>query len=66
MLELSRRQDCFYVTFSVAPKAGLLLGRRFMLTDRAAGELCERLTSHPRRMVALQDDDFFNGFRSSS
>lgn len=60
---LSLRQDCFYVKYGTVARDGMYLGRCFLTTDVAAGELCEILKGHPRLMVSLQDDGWFNDFR---
>ncbi len=65
LFELSLSADCYYVTFSIKPKARMYVGRCFLCTDRAAGELCQRLKNHPQLMVTVQDDDFFNRFRQA-
>jgi putative acetyltransferase len=61
---LSLRSDCAVVKYGTDQRGGMYLGRVFLATDQAAGALCEALKGHPRLMVTLQDDDFFNGFRS--
>jgi hypothetical protein len=63
LYELSRRPDCYYVKYSVIPRDGMHLGRCFLTTDRAAGELCQELKPHPKLLVTVQDDDFFAPFR---
>jgi hypothetical protein len=63
LYELSLRSDCHYVKFSLAPRDGMHLGRCFLATDQAAGELCQQLKSHPKLLVTVQDDDFFAAFR---
>lgn len=64
--ELSLRDDCFYVKYSTYAREGMLLGRVFMITDDAAGRLCEELKSHPKLFASIQDDDFFAPFRAAS
>lgn len=63
LYELSLRPDCHYVKYSIAPRDGMHLGRCFLATDQAAGELCQELKLHPKLLVTLQDDDFFATFR---
>jgi hypothetical protein len=63
LYELSLRPDCHYVKYSVIPRDGMHLGRCFLQTDRAAGELCQQLKQHPKLLVTVQDDDFFAPFR---
>jgi putative acetyltransferase len=60
---LSLRQDCYYVKYGTIARDGMYLGRCFLTTDAAASELCELLKAHPRLMVSLQDDAWFNDFR---
>jgi putative acetyltransferase len=61
---LSLRPDCAVVKYGTDQRDGMYLGRVFLATDAAAAELCEALKGHPRIMVSLQDDDFFNAFRA--
>ncbi len=63
--ELSDREDCYFVKFTTAPKDGMYLGRCFLLTDTAVGELWQRYKVHPRLMCTVQDDNFTSAFRSS-
>jgi len=60
---LSLRADCSYVKYATFTREGMVLGRCFMRTDAAAAELCQELKGHPRLMVSVQDDDFFNPYR---
>lgn len=60
---LSEREDCYYVKYSVVPCDGMYLGRCFMLTDQAVGELWAQLKPHPRLMCSVQDDAFTERFR---
>lgn len=60
---ISLRPECFWVKYSTEPKDGMYLGRCFLLTDQAAGKLCQEFKADPKLMVSLQDDDFFNQFR---
>ncbi len=63
--ELSDREDCYFVKFTTAPKDGMYLGRCFLLTDTAVGELWQHYKVHPRLMCTVQDDDFTSTFRST-
>jgi hypothetical protein len=64
LYEVSLRDDCYYVKFSTRPRDGMYLGRCFLATDHAAAQLCQDLKAHPKFLVSIQDDDFFNQFRS--
>lgn len=64
LLELSRRADCYFVKLSVAPRDGMYLGRCFLLTDAAVGEVWAAYKSHPSIFCTVQDDDFVTGFRA--
>lgn len=66
LLELSRREDCFFVKFGVVARGGMYLGRCFLTTDRAVGELWAEYKSHPTLFCTVQDDDFTVGFRELS
>jgi putative acetyltransferase len=61
---LSLRADCFYVKYGTVARDGMYLGRCFLATDEAVSQLCQELKSHPRLMVSLQDDAWFNEFRA--
>ncbi len=61
---LSRREDCYYVKYAAIERDGMHLGRCFLQTDEATAELCEALKGHPRLMVSVQDDAWFNEFRT--
>jgi hypothetical protein len=63
--ELSLRQDCHWVKYSCEPSDGMYLARCFMTSDEAAGRLCFEYKTHPKLMVALQDDEFAERFRRS-
>jgi putative acetyltransferase len=63
LYRLSNRPDCYYVKYSTAARDGMYLGRCFLQTEQAVGRLCEALKTHPKLLVCLQDDAFFNGFR---
>jgi hypothetical protein len=61
--ELSLRADCYRVKYSTTARDGMFLGRCFLTSDEAAGRLCQHHKAHPKLLVTLQDDDFFNAFR---
>jgi hypothetical protein len=63
--DLSLRDDCYYVKYSTSDRDGMYLGRCFLRTDDAAGRLCEELKTHPKLLVTIQDDEFFNSFRGT-
>ena len=63
LYELSLRPDCCFVTYSARVRDGMYLGRCFLTTDQEAARLCQRYKVHPKLMVTLQDDAFFNAFR---
>ena len=63
LLELSEREDCFYVKFSTRPRSGMYLGRCFLLDDAMVGELWRQYKVHPQLMCTVQDDDFTKIFR---
>jgi hypothetical protein len=63
LFRLSRRPDCFYVKYSIRAKAGMYLGRCFMLTDEVVGRLWARYKHHPAVMCTMQDDDFTKRYR---
>jgi hypothetical protein len=65
LYELSLRDDCYYVKYSTRARDGMYLGRCFLETDEDAATLCQDLKAHPKFLVALQDDEFFNGFRGA-
>ena len=62
---LSLRPDCAHVKHSIVARDGMYLGRCWLSTDAASAQLCEALKRHPRLLVSLQDDAFFNPFRTS-
>ncbi|MET0390124.1 MAG: hypothetical protein ABW321_29400 [Polyangiales bacterium] len=61
---VSLRADCCTVKYSVAPRDGMYLARCFMSSDAAAARLCAEYKPHPKLMVTLQDDDFYNTYRN--
>jgi hypothetical protein len=64
--ELAARADCYFVKHSTFDRDGMVLGRVFMTTDAAAGQLCQALKAHAKLFASIQDDDFFASFRASS
>lgn len=60
---ISLRQDCVYVKYGMIARDRMYLGRVSLATDQAVSELCQALKGHPRLMVSLQDDAWFNTFR---
>jgi hypothetical protein len=54
---------CFYVKYSAAPRDGMYLGRVFLTSEDAAGELWARYKQDPKLMCSIQDDDFTKPFR---
>lgn len=63
LLELSHRDDCYMVKFSVEPKDGMYLGRCFLLDEQTIGKLWQEYKVHPRLMCSVQDDDFTLPYR---
>jgi hypothetical protein len=63
LAELARREDCYFVKYSVEPKEGMYLGRCFLTDASELGRLWAELKDHPRLMCTLQDDDFTRAFR---
>jgi hypothetical protein len=51
------------VKYGMIARDGMCLGRVSLATDQAVSELCQALKGHPRLMVSLQDDAWFNTFR---
>jgi hypothetical protein len=66
LLELSRREDCYFVKFGVNPRDGMYLGRCFLTSDQAVGEVWSRYKLHPSLFCTVQDDDFVEPFRELS
>jgi hypothetical protein len=66
LLALSRRSDCYWVKFGVHPRDGMYLGRCFMTSDAAVGEVWAAYKSHPSLFCTVQDDDFIFRFRELS
>lgn len=60
---LSLRADCVHVKYGTIAREGMYLGRCSLQTAAATAELCQQLKGHPRLMVSVQDDDFFNPYR---
>ncbi len=65
LVGLSEREDCYFVKYSQQPRDGMYLGRCFLTSDAAIGALTRELKSDSKLMVAVQDDDYFNPFRST-
>ncbi|HWA75193.1 MAG TPA: hypothetical protein VG937_22805 [Polyangiaceae bacterium] len=66
LLELSQREDCFFVKFGTRARGGMYLGRCFLTTDRAVGDVWAQYKSHPSLFCTVQDDDFTSAFRELS
>ena len=66
LLELSRREDCFFVKFGVNPRGGMYLGRCFLMSDQGVGEVWAEYKNHPSIFCTVQDDDFVGQFRELS
>jgi len=65
LYQLSLRDDCCSVKYSTFSRDGMYLGRCFLASDAAAGRLCAEYKTHPKLMVSIQDDDFFNAYRDT-
>ena len=63
LYELSKRDDCYYVKYSTDPRDGMYLGRCFLTTDDAVGNLWAELKPHPKFLTSVQDDEFTERFR---
>jgi hypothetical protein len=63
LLALSRRSDCYFVKFGVNARGGMYLGRCFLGTDAAVGEVWAEYKRHPSLFCTVQDDDFVEQFR---
>jgi hypothetical protein len=66
LLALSRRSDCFWVKFGVKARDGMFLGRCFLTTDEAVGQVWTEYKRHPSLFCTVQDDDFTQRFRELS
>jgi len=66
LLQLSRREDCFFVKFGVNPRGGMYLGRCFLGSDEAVGQVWAEYKNHPSLFCTVQDDDFMGHFRDLS
>jgi len=60
--DLSERDDCYFVKYSVTPRDGMYLGRCFLTSEQAAGALWKKLKPHPKLLCSIQDD-FTESFR---
>ena len=58
------RPDGYYVKYSPEPKDGMYLGRVFLDTDQALGELWAVVKDDSKLLASVQDDHFIEGFRS--
>jgi hypothetical protein len=63
---LSQREDCYVVKFSVYPRGGMYLGRCFLTTDAAVGDVWARYHDHPSLFCTVQDDAFTAAYRAGS
>jgi len=63
LLVLSRRSDCYWVKFGVKARDGMFLGRCFLTTDAAVGQVWAEYKRHPSLFCTVQDDDFTHRFR---
>jgi hypothetical protein len=63
---LAQREDCFFVKFGARARGGMYLGRCFMLTDAAVGEVWAQYKDHPSIFCTVQDDDFTTHYRERS
>lgn len=66
LLRLSEREDCFFVKFGVNPRGGMYLGRCFLGSDAAVGQVWAEYKNHPSLFCTVQDDDFVGQFRERS
>jgi trans-2,3-dihydro-3-hydroxyanthranilate isomerase len=64
--QLAARDDCYFVKFGVRARGGMYLGRCFLSSDAAVGELWALYKNHPTLFCTVQDDDFTLGFRERS
>lgn len=60
---LAERDDCFFVKLGARARDGMYLGRCFLLTDAAVGDVWAQYKSHPSLFCTVQDDDFTNAYR---
>lgn len=58
LFRLSQREDCFFVKFGAHDRAGMYLGRCFLLTEEAVGKMWLEYRDHPSIYCTIQDDDF--------
>lgn len=66
LYDLSERDDCYYVKYSIKPRDGMYLGRCFLMNEEAVGKLWRELKPHAKLMCSVQDDDFTAQFRNRS
>lgn len=60
---LAEREDCFFVKFGAQARAGMYLGRCFLLTDAAVLRVWSQYEWHPSLYCVVQDDDFVRSLR---
>jgi hypothetical protein len=65
LYQFSMRDDCYFVKYSTVDRDGMYLGRCFLTSDSAAGRLCQEYKAHPKLMVSIQDDEFFETYREN-
>ena len=58
------REDGYYVKYSTTPKDGMYLGRVFLASEEAVGELWAETKNDAKLMASVQDDHFIEDFRS--
>lgn len=66
LYQLSKRPDCFFVKFATSAKGGMYLGRCFLTTEAAVGDVWARYKKHPSMHCTVQDDEFIRRFRKLS
>ena len=52
--------------FAVNPRGGMYLGRCFLTSDEAVGEVWAEYKNHPSMYCTVQDDDFVGQHRELS
>ena len=58
------RSDGYYVKYSPEPKDGMYLGRVFLDSDEALGQLWAETKNDDKLLASIQDDGFIADFRS--
>jgi hypothetical protein len=66
LFELSSRDDCCWVKYSISPHDGMYLGRVFMTTDEIVGRLWAQYKAADKVYCTVQDDDFTQRFRDKA